>query len=496
MSEPDLPEPIPVEMASLQQGPAAQGPSPVRFGEVAIEQGFLTEEQLEQLLHRQHQLEDMGLPQRLDEIAVEMGVLASVDRDFILSVLKKRRGPLSAPSIPAMPAVHSGPTRPGSAEMPHILGTDPEDPIPPCRFGHFEVVERIDGVRGNFFKAYDRRLGQHVALRLMPSFLREDPGWIECFLRDAKDALRLTHPNLLTLHGAGEIEGRYYLAMEMPVGELLGNLLMTGGRFTEFDALRIARDLAYGVYHAHVLGLIVRNLCPDTVLLDPSGRGRVWDLGVGKVQTDDPRMIAAGLSYGGYEYMSPEQAHGNFAVGRRSDLYSLGATLFHMVTGHPPYTGSNPDEVRELVLNAPPPDPHTWVETLSPLTCSLIKKLMAKDPEARIKRADGIIAWIDRVFAETRPTLDDFHAASNKNTTRDADPSEPVIQEGDVEVFRFDSDDEPPLEKPQAPPMAFKPGNTGMLKRKVAGPKISIGLNKKTEPAAQEPDGDEPLMGM
>src|SRR5262245_32837115 len=133
MSEPDLPEPVPVEMASIQQGQAPAGPSPVRFGEVAIEQGFLTEEQLEQLLRRQHQLEDMGLPQRIDEIAVEMGVLASVDRDFILSVLKKRRGPLSAPSIPAMPTIHSGPPRPGSAEMPMIIGADPEDPVPPCR---------------------------------------------------------------------------------------------------------------------------------------------------------------------------------------------------------------------------------------------------------------------------------------------------------------------------------------------------------------------------
>src|SRR5260221_14040475 len=100
MSQPDLPEPVSLDAGMLPPTPGQGGPSPVRFGEVAIEQGFLTEEQVEQLLRRQHQLDEMGLPQRIDEIAVELGMLASVDRDFVLSVLKKRRGPLSAPSIP------------------------------------------------------------------------------------------------------------------------------------------------------------------------------------------------------------------------------------------------------------------------------------------------------------------------------------------------------------------------------------------------------------
>ena len=484
MSQSDLPEPVSLEAGMLTPpGQQGSGPSPVRFGEVAIEQGFLTEEQIDQLLRRQHQLDEMGLPQRIDEIAVEMGMLASVDRDFVLTVLKKRRGPLSGASMPLLPAVHQGPTRPGTGELPQIYSGDPEDPVPPCRFGQFEIVERLEGVRGNFFKAYDRRIGQHVALRLLPSFLRDDAGWAECFLRDAKDALRLTHPNLLTLHGAGEVEGRYYIAMEMPVGELLGNLLWTGGRFTEFDALRIARDLAYGVYHAHVLGLIIRNLCPDTVLLDPSGRGRVWDLGVGKVQTDDPRMLAAGLSYGGYEYMSPEQARGNFAVGRRSDLYSLGATLFHMLTGHPPYTGSTAEEVHELVLNAPPPDPSQWIESLSPLTRSLVMKLMAKDPDARIKRADGIIAQIDRIFAESRPTLDDFRASETRIRTRPAETSEPVIQEGDVEVYRFDNDE--PAEEPKL-----------RVPRNVTGVRLPMGKPEKNPAQPVEESNDEPLMGM
>jgi serine/threonine protein kinase len=156
--------------------------------------------------------------------------------------------------------------------------------------------------------------------------------------------------------------------------------------------------MACALYHAHVLGLLFRDVRPELVLLDPHGRARFCDLGVGKVLSDDPRLIAAGLAPDTPAYLAPEQVRGNRMAGRRADLYGLGATLFRMLCGRCPYEGS-PAELSARILSQDPPDPATIVPDLSPGSRELLKRLLARNPEDRPSEADDVVAELDKLLA-------------------------------------------------------------------------------------------------
>jgi hypothetical protein len=360
----------------------AQSASPEpRFGDMAIEMNLLAPEQVEQLLEKQKYYRSIGIPKRIDELAVELGVMARVDCDFVLGELHRRRETIQG----------------GASPVPEPVEGEEDAPLPPCRLGDFELEARLRNIKGLVYKAFDRQLQIHVALKLLQRFLTSDRAWVACFQRDVGVAQRLSHPNIIKFYRAGELEGRYFVALECIEGEMLSVRLERKGRFKELEALRIGREMAYALYHSHVLGLLLRDVRPENVIVEPTGRSRFADVGVGKVNSDDPRLIACGLAVESPHYQSPEQIRGTMVVGRRSDLYGLGATLYHMLTGQPPFVGP-PEEVREKIVSDPPRDPRELVPEINPLTRDLVLQLLAKDPEQRVKRADGVIEVIDRVL--------------------------------------------------------------------------------------------------
>lgn len=377
-----------------------------RFGDVAIELNLLSPEQVDQLLERQKYYRSLGLPKRIDEIAVEMGMIARVDCDYILGELHKRR-------------------ETGSEEAPQPVPGEEDAPVPPCRLGDFELISRLSTFKGLAYRAFDRRMQIDVALKLLPRFLSEDRAWVACFQRDVRVAGRLSHPNIIKFHRAGEVDGRFFIAMELVEGELLSKRLQRAGRMHPWEALRIGREMAYALYHSHVLGLLLRDVRPENIVIEPGGRSRFADLGVGKVQSDDPRLIACGLAAESPHYQSPEQIRGTMVVGRRSDLYGLGATIFHMLVGHPPFEGSA-EEVRMRILSEPPSDRKNVLRDLDPHARSLLLKLLDKDPEQRFKRADGVIEVIDRILGGARVHLG---AAGYTPTEVEELPPEPKVRQ-------------------------------------------------------------------
>jgi serine/threonine-protein kinase len=366
-------------------GASGGGSGEPRFGDVAIELNLLTPEQVDQLLERQKYFKSLGLPKRIDEIAVEMGMMARIDCDYVLGELHRRREGLAGEAPPA------------------IQGEE-DAPLPPCRFGDFELVSRLTTLKGLSYRAFDGKLQIDVGLKLLPRFLSQDRAWVACFQRDVRVAGRLSHPNIIKFHRAGEIDGRFFIALELVEGELLSKRLERTKRLHQWEALRIGREMAYALYHSHVLGLLLRDVRPENIIIEPGGRSRFADLGVGKVQSDDPRLMTCGLAVESPHYQSPEQVRGTMVVGRRSDLYGLGATMYHMLVGHPPFEGTA-EEVRMKILSEPPTDPKRILQEIDPHARSLLLKLMDKDPEQRFKRADGVIEMIDRVLGGARVQL-------------------------------------------------------------------------------------------
>jgi serine/threonine protein kinase len=366
-------------------GATKGGSSEPRFGDVAIELNLLSQEQIDQLLERQKYFKSLGLPKRIDEIAVEMGMMARVDCDYVLGELHKRRESLAM-------------------EAPQVVVGDEDAPVPPCRLGEFELISRLTTIKGLAYRAFDRRLQIDVALKLLPRFLSEDRAWVACFQRDVRVAGRLSHPNIIKFQRAGEVDGRFFIALELVEGELLSKRLQRANRLHPWEALRIGREMAYALYHSHVLGLLLRDVRPENIIIEPGGRSRFADLGIGKVQSEDPRLVSCGLAVESPHYQSPEQIRGTMVVGRRSDLYGLGATLYHMLVGHPPFEGTS-DEVRLKILSEPPSDRKRVLHEIDPHARSLVLKLLDKDPEQRFKRADGVIEVIDRILGGARVQL-------------------------------------------------------------------------------------------
>ena len=224
--------------------------------------------------------------------------------------------------------------------------------------GRFKVVSEIGrGGMGIVFLAEDEKLRRKVALKLLPPSFAADEERRRRFLREARAAAAVSHPNLVTVYDVGEHEGRGYIAMEYLRGRSLREQL--GERQLSIDeAVDLARQVLAGLAHAHAAGLLHRDLKPENVLVDRDGRVRLVDFGLAKLDDDvdapGDNSTRDGLVMGTPGYMSPEQARGQ-PVDARSDIFSFGVLFYEMLTRKRPFTGpTRADVVTSLLRDAPP----------------------------------------------------------------------------------------------------------------------------------------------
>ena len=211
----------------------------------------------------------------------------------------------------------------------------------------YQIMDRLGkGSMGVVYKARQVSVDRVVAVKILLDSLAQNKEFIKRFEREAKIAAKLSHNNVVNAIDAGEVGGHYYFVMEYVEGLTIKDYLDKNKVFDEKEAIRIVMAVAEALKHANHRGLIHRDIKPENVILTKDGGVKLADLGLARL-TDDEKwgLSEAGMAIGTPYYISPEQVRGQTDIDIRADIYSLGATFYHMVTGRVPYGGETPGEV-------------------------------------------------------------------------------------------------------------------------------------------------------
>ncbi|MFO1066828.1 MAG: protein kinase [Pirellulales bacterium] len=259
---------------------------------------------------------------------------------------------------------------------------------------HFRLDRMIGGGgMGAVFHGRDLRLDREVAIKVIPES-RRDPETLRRFRTEAQSAARLDHPNIARVYDIGEDETWNYIVFEYIEGINLRDLVQTQGPLSIDDAVFFTRQVAEALQHAHQRDVVHRDIKPSNVIITPGGMAKVVDMGLARNTSMDKStadQTASGVTLGTFDYISPEQARDPRDADVRSDLYSLGCTLFYMLTGKPPFPEGT--ALQKLLSHGsqPPPDPRLWREDVSDQLHAVLEKLMAKRPADRYQKPLDLI---------------------------------------------------------------------------------------------------------
>ena len=296
---------------------------------------------------------------------------------------------------------------------------------PGVRFGDYEILAELGaGGMGKVYRARDLTLERIVALKTLAPHFGSDTGFVQRFLKEARAAARLNHPSIVQIYDFGQVGDTYYLAMEYVDGHSLGAYLRRG-HFTERDALLVIRHAARALAVAHAEGLVHRDIKPDNLMLTSKGEVKLVDLGIAKRVDEDQALTQTGQAVGTPHYISPEQIRGSKDIDARADIYSLGATLYHLVTGHTPFRGTSGALVMSMHLVQPLADPRSYVPGLSEGICRVIRKMMAKSRDERYSDVDALDRDLYRIQTGETPEPAEPGETAVETIVKERRPSSP-----------------------------------------------------------------------
>ncbi|MFA5043403.1 MAG: serine/threonine-protein kinase [Kiritimatiellia bacterium] len=252
--------------------------------------------------------------------------------------------------------------------------------IVPARFGGFLLIGRLgSGGMGVIYHAMDKDLGRHVALKVMKKELGANQEFVQSFKHEAQAAAALNHPNVVQIYSFGQVENQFYIAMELVSGGRLDEMIAEGAALEETRSLEIHLQVVAGLRAASDVGLVHGDIKPANILFGQNGEAKVVDFGLASfVGQQQPGGAVWGTPY----YIAPEKARGKH-VDFRSDIYSLGATLFHVLTGQPPFDGVTSTDVVMARLNQPAPNLLDINAELHPETAAMVARMLEADPTMR-----------------------------------------------------------------------------------------------------------------
>ena len=267
---------------------------------------------------------------------------------------------------------------------------------PGSRLGPYRVVAPLGaGGMGEVYRALDPRLGREVAIKVLPASFSSDPDRLRRFEQEARAAGALTHPNVTVVFDIGSQNGAPYVVFELLDGEIL-QLALAGGRLSTVRALDYAIQLAHGLGAAHEKGIVHRDLKPANVFITKDGRVKILDFGLAKLihpaertpGGTNPCSITVGTEPGAVlgtlGYMAPEQLRGSSADAR-SDIFSFGAILYEMLSGHRAFEGDSAADTMTAILRDDPPDLSLSNRRISPSLERIVRHCLEKDPEQRFQ---------------------------------------------------------------------------------------------------------------
>ncbi len=281
------------------------------------------------------------------------------------------------------------------------------------RLGDFEVTRMLGlGERGLVLMAHDRRLERDVAIKVLSDEFSDDPIALNRFLSEAKLAGQLDHVNIVTIHEVVQDDPLTYLVMEWVAGGNAQQHLSRYGAYSPADATRILIDACKGLAVAHQAGLVHRNIKPASLLLTENGAAKVSDFGFAKQADSVARQhTLAGQLVGTPYYMSPEQCE-SLPVDARSDIYSLGATYYSLLTATRPYENDDPVRVMLSQRESDPPDPRAIDASVPEVCTQIIEQAMAKSPAQRYQSMSDLLADLEAVMATVSAFQGESHDAS------------------------------------------------------------------------------------
>jgi serine/threonine-protein kinase len=263
-----------------------------------------------------------------------------------------------------------------------------------CQLGHFRVEEQIGrGGMGAVFRAVDLRLDRVVALKVLSPMQSKDHSSIERFRNEARAAARMDHDNIARVYYVGEDRGLSFIAFEFVHGATVRELIEQRRVLHPADAVNYALQIASALRHTDAAGVVHRDIKPSNIIITPGGRAKLVDLGLARkrdVQAGSD-LTVDGTTLGTFDYISPEQAKDPRNVDVRSDIYSLGCTLYHMLTGQPPYPVGTMLQKLLDHQGKDIPDAAAANPRVPPELSAVVRKMMASDPRDRYASPDELI---------------------------------------------------------------------------------------------------------
>ena len=285
--------------------------------------------------------------------------------------------------------------------------------VVPLQFGNLLLLSALGiGGMGTVYKAVDLALNRYVAVKILRKKFAGDPKFIEIFSREARAAASINHPNVAQVFSFSDQEGQYFLTMELLERGSLDDRITKLGKVSEADVLQIGAQIAAGLRAAHQRGLLHRDIKPGNILFNGEGTPKIVDFGLALAQHETGSEKAADggtIIWGTPYYIAPEKLRGQ-PEDFRSDMYSLGATLFHALAGRPPFDAKTASEVVAKHTTTPAHNLKTYNPTVHELTANVIGRMIAKEPNDRYENYDALINELQQaeramLAAKSGPTI-------------------------------------------------------------------------------------------
>ena len=331
------------------------------FGKMAVEQGFCTEAELHRSLEELTSRRKVN-PTMLKDLMVDLGYVTKTQAERLKTSIKLSK--VAAHQIPGY-------------KIQGKLGA-----------GAMAVV----------YKAKQLSLNRTVAIKVLPKRFSENPEYVERFYKEGQAAGKFNHNNIVQAFDVGEAGGYHYFIMEYVEGKTIYEDLATGKIFDEDEALDIIIQVAHALNHAHSCGLIHRDVKPKNIMINTDGVVKLADMGLARETTDiETAQTEAGKAYGTPYYIAPEQIRGKIDIDGRADIYGLGATLYHMVTGRVPFMADNPSDVMRKHLREQLIPPDHINTMLSAGISEVIEVMMAKRKGDRYNNVEELLTDLEAV---------------------------------------------------------------------------------------------------